>query len=108
MEGPKKIILTKEGVLTRTPGMINKEELEAEIAEATRKEAAGGSLGTESGLIKREQAKESPVDIGESGTTSGLIRREQAKEKDAVRVGELKDKLEKTFLVNRNSGKKLE
>ncbi len=75
-------ILTKEGVLTRTPGMINKEKID----NATKKEVTAVS-----------------------STESGLIKREQAKEKDATKIEKIKENLGKAFskegLLNRNFGK---
>ena len=85
MEQPPKI-LTREGVLTRTPGMIDKEKREAKIAEAIKKD-----------------------NTGETGVETQLIKRKKSKAEDAVKVDELKKKLGKAFseegLLDRNFGK---
>jgi len=89
MDKPPKI-LTKEGVLTRTPGMINRERHEVAVEEAIKKESAGEKSTKEAGLIKRQKSKA----------------------EDDVEVEKLKEKLGKAFskegLVDRNFGKKRE
>ena len=82
-------IFTKEGVLIRTPGMINKEKENAAIEKAIREEKTP----------EEQQAAAEAV----------FVKRKQTTEKDATRVEELKKNLGKAFskegLLDRNFGK---